>query len=117
MSRANGQLNLPPVEVKASHRDSERRAEAVKELHHVKFRSAKAGMGAAVEQAIGSKPLKAFGHEGLISGVCSGEKVPEYLARIYEDEEARVRFARALLDGIDGVRVRTVIEIDERKVG
>jgi hypothetical protein len=105
------------AEVKSSHRDDRTRDEAVKELHQIKFRSAKARMGAAVERAIGDQPLKAFGHEGLLSGVCSGEKVPEYLARICESPAARRRFAMALLEDDPDVRFRTVIEIDERKAG
>lgn len=77
-------------------------------------RMAKASMGAAIEQAIGDR-RKAFGDKGLISNVCSGEKVPEYLARIYEDPEARRRFALALLEGDDEIEVYTEIRI--RKVG
>jgi hypothetical protein len=100
-----------PAEVKSSHRDDRTRDEAVKELHQIKFRSAKAGMGAAVEAAIGDNPLKAYGHEGLLSGVCSGEKVPEYLARIYDDPAARRRLALALLAGDECCEVETVVRI------
>ena len=105
------QLNLPPAEVKPLHRESERRSEVVKELHHVPMVQAKAGMGAAVKQAIGDEPMKAYGHEGMVSAVCSGEKVPDYLARIYADERARTRFALALLEDIAGVEIETTVRV------
>lgn len=74
---------------------------------------AKAHVGAALAAAIGDEPLKQFGHEGLMSGVCSGEKVPDYLARICQNDDARRRFLKALAHGDPRIRVRTVIEIDE----
>jgi hypothetical protein len=106
------QLNLPPSEVKRSHRAPKRSEEPSPSLD-VPLRMAKAQMGAAVTAAIGDAPLEQFGHEGQMSAVCSGEKVPDYLARIYEDEAARVRFAKALLKGCRGVRLREVFEIEE----
>lgn len=78
---------------------------------------AKAGMGAAIEHAIGDDPLKAYGDKGLMSKVVTGEKVPDYLARIYGNHEARRRLALALLKDDPSVRMRTTIEWDEEKVG
>lgn len=79
---------------------------------------AKAKVGAAFERAIGDRPLKEFGHEGLVSAVCSGEKVPEYLARIYQDKGARRRMALALLEDDTDVIVTTTITIPQsRKAG
>jgi len=47
--------------------------------------------------------------------VISGERVPDYLARIYNRPEARRRYAMSLLRGDKKVRVRTVIEIEEEE--
>jgi hypothetical protein len=74
-------------------------------------------VGAAFEHAIGNAPLKTYGHAGQVSEVISGSKVPDYMARIYLDPRARRRFAEAWLDGDPRVRMRTVIEWDEEKVG
>lgn len=76
---------------------------------------AKARMGAAVEQAIGDAPLKAYGDKGLMSKVLSGEKVPDYLARIVQDKGARRRFALALLEDDSDVIVTTTITIPQIK--
>lgn len=78
---------------------------------------AKIRVGEALRAGIGGEPLKAYGDRGFMSNVLSGDKVPEYLARIYQNDEARRRFARALLADDCGVRVRTVIEWDEEKAG
>lgn len=104
------------VEVKRLHDVSDARDEAVKKLHDVPFRQAKADVGAAIRVAIGDRPLKEYGHESLISEVCSGAKVPEYLARICDDVQARRRLGIALLKGT-GVRFRTVAEWDDEQVG
>ncbi|HYE86523.1 MAG TPA: hypothetical protein VEA16_09225, partial [Vicinamibacterales bacterium] len=66
-------------------------------------------MGAAFTAAIGDQPGKRFGHEGLVSGLKSGEKVPDYLAQIADDPEARRRFALALLEGDEEVQIETVV--------
>lgn len=102
-------------EEKTLHRDESNALDAVKKLHHVPLVMAKAKVGAAIDSAIGDAPDKSFGHEGLVSGLKSGEKVPDYLARIYADKGARRRFAVALLEEDSEVRVRTVIEIEDRK--
>lgn len=114
MSRSVQQA-LPPMEVKSLHRSAETRAEAVKELHQVPIQMAKASVGAAFAAAIGEGARKEYGHEGLVSAVCSGEKVPEYLARVYADPAARVRFGVAWLQGARKVRVhrRVVVDIEE----
>lgn len=109
---------LLDAEVKRPHRAEGERDEAVKNLHPaLRMAKAKAKAGAAIEHAIGDTPDKHFGHEGLMSALKSGEKIPDYLARIVEDDDARLRFAKALLQGDTRVTFRTVIEIDERKVG
>lgn len=76
---------------------------------------AKIRVGEALRAGIGHEPLKTYGDKGLMSNVLSGEKVPDYLARIYQNNEARRRFARALLADDCTVRVRTVIEWDEEE--
>lgn len=108
---------LGSAEVKPLHLGDDARAEAVKKLHRVPLEMAKAAVGAAIDVAIGDAPAKEYGHEGLISSVKSGEKVPEYLARIYADPVARRRLAFALLKDDEAVTVRTVIEFCERKAG
>lgn len=75
---------------------------------------AKTSVGRAVSAAIGPRSLKEFGDAGQMSNVTSGRLIPDYLARIYLDDEARRRFAMALLSGDPAVRTRTVIEIDDR---
>jgi hypothetical protein len=101
------------MEVKRLDHLPESAKHAVKKIDHVDLEAAKARVGAAVESAIGNLPLKAFGDAGLISKVATGEKAPEYLARIYQDKAARRRFAVAWLADDEAVKVRTVIEIDE----
>jgi hypothetical protein len=83
----------------------------VNKVDYGKRPMAKAAMGAAIKHAIGDQPLKEFGDKGLVSNVCSGEKVPDYLARIYQDAGARRRFALALLEDDPGVEIETVIKI------
>lgn len=83
---------------------------AVNEVHlrlDVPLEMAKARLGHAVRKAIGGSPLKAYGHKGLVSAVCEGSKVPEYLARIYLDPTARRRFAFALLENDNEVELET----------
>src|SRR5688572_23355244 len=82
---------------------------------NVPLKQAKARFGAAVGDAIGLEPLKAFGDKGMLSKVVAGD-VPDYLARIVENDAARRRFALALLENDDQIAVRTVIEIP-RKTG
>lgn len=108
-----------PTELKSLHRDESDRAEAVKNLHHVPLAMAKAKVGAAIGKAIGDAPTKEYGHEGLISGVKSGEKVPEYLARIVANRGACRRFLKALAADDTGIVTYTVMHIpdDEEKVG
>lgn len=105
------------AEVKSSHRVNGRSEES--SPLDVELRMAKAQMGAAFESAIGDTPDKAFGHEGLVSGLKSGEKVPDYLARIARDKGARRRFALALLEDDTDVIVTTTVTIPQakRKVG
>lgn len=91
-------------------------ADTVNRVHRlkgVKFRAAKVVVGRAVAEGIGTKALKEFGHKGLISGVISGEKVPDYLAAIVDDPKARRRFAKALLSGDPKVKRQTVYVIDD----
>lgn len=98
-------------EVNRTHGD----AGAVNKLHRlvdIPLEMAKARIGDAVRKAIEGKPNKAFGHAGLISSVCSGEKAPEYLARIYQDPDARCRFAQEWLQDTPGVRMRVTFEFD-----
>jgi hypothetical protein len=95
-------------------RDEEASPKAVNkvdQLLKVPMRQAKASLGAAVKAAIGDEPLKAFGDKGQLSNVLTGEKVPAYLARIYQDPEARRRFALALLEDDVEVVIETVVRI------
>lgn len=91
----------------------------VDRLQAVPLDMAKAKVGAAMKRAMDGRALKEFGEKSFISNVHSGEKVPEYFARVYMDPVARRRFALALLEGDEGVRVntKTTIEWDEEKVG
>jgi len=73
---------------------------------------AKMEVGGMVRKAIEGTSLKTYGPKSLISEVCSGEKVPEYLARIIQDSRARRRLGLALLRGDDRVKARLVIECD-----
>lgn len=85
----------------------------VDHLHELPLHMAKAKLGACVREAIGPRALKEFGDKGLMGNVISGEKAPEYMARIYQDPAARRRLALALLKDDPAVKVRTVIEVDE----
>lgn len=102
---------VPVAEVKRSHRDAEGVSDKVKKLHDLPLVMAKGKVGRCVSAAIGNEPLKAFGHEGLMSEVCSGAKVPDYLARIYQNRPARRRLALALLDDDTDVVVTTTITV------
>ena len=76
--------------------------------------AAKVAVGEALEDAIGLDAYKRYGSKSLMSGVCSGEKVPNYLAAIYAHEPARVRLALSLLTGTHHVKVqlRVVVELE-----
>lgn len=74
---------------------------------------AKAGVGLAIKEAIGDSGLKSYGDKGQMSKVVTGEKVPKYWARIFQNPIARRRLVRALARDIPGVRVRVVIEWEE----
>lgn len=74
-------------------------------------------VGAAIKEGIGDAPLKEYGTKSLMSGLVSGDAVPDYLARLYQDPNSRRRFGRRWLRGDDAVRVKTIIEWDEEKVG
>lgn len=90
---------------------------AVNKVHGVPLRMAKARVGAAVTKAIEGRAQKEFGSKSLISEVCSGEKVPEYLARIVDDKSTRRKLALALLEDDTDVIVTTNISIRQRKAG
>jgi hypothetical protein len=79
---------------------------------------AKAAVGAAVKNAIGDAPMKQYGDKGQLSNVISGEGVPDYMARIYEDPAARRRYAISLLKGDPKVRMwrKVEIEIDDEEI-
>lgn len=96
------QQQLPSVEVNG--------------VDHAPLETAKARVGRAVKHAIGDSGLKSYGDKGLLSKVVTGEKVPKYLARIYQNARARQRFVRALAEDIPGVRVRVVIEWDCQEI-
>lgn len=111
------------LEVEKLPRPGDQPGKGVKKVHHPRhlppesLDEAKRRVGAAVHAAIGDTPRKVYGAENVISGVVSGDKVPDYLARIYQDHGARRRLAKALLNGASGVRSRhvTVIEWDEEE--
>lgn len=111
------QRSLPPMEVKELPRREQRAESAVKELPEVPLHMAKAGMGGAIGEAIEGRPLKAYGHEGLLSEVRTGARVPDYLARIYQDPAARRKLALALLRNDADIVITTTIAIPTRKVG
>lgn len=72
---------------------------------------AKAKLGACIRTGIGDDALKEYGDKGLVGKVCTGEKAPDYLARIYLDKAARRRFALALLNDDTDVIVTTVVTV------
>lgn len=92
----------------------ERAVNKVDRLADIPLSMAKARMGEAVSQAIGTRALKEFGDKGLVSHVTSGEKVPEWLARIYQDPETRRRYALALLEDCADVEVETTVRMKKR---
>jgi hypothetical protein len=115
MSRSVPQTAVALEDKRLDRRDREF-GDTVKELDSLPFRMAKAAIGAAVKHAIGDAPMKQYGDEGQMSKVISGERVPDYLARIYEDRAARTRYALSLLRGDPRVKVRTVVEFDDEEI-
>lgn len=115
MGKPQSQLSLGPLEVKRSDHEPTRRSDAVKELDRVPLEMARARVGAAFSRGIGDASLKAYGDPGLIRKVVTGEKVPDYLARIAQDADARRRFAMALLEDDSGVVITTTITIAQKK--
>lgn len=117
------QRALPPMEVDRVHKPKMLKAGTVNKVQYDEpeaadpLENARISVGAAIKHGIGDDPLKTYGTKSQMSGLVSGENVPDYLARIYENPSARRRFARALLADDDAVRVRTVIEWDEEKAG
>ncbi len=80
-------------------------------LADIPLEMAKVGMGCAIGKGIGDDPYKVYGDTGLIARVVSGDKVPEYLARIYVDPAARQRFGLALLEGTPGAEFEMTVRI------
>jgi hypothetical protein len=108
------------LEVEKLPRPGDRADRGVKKVHLMPEQSleqAKKGFGQAVKAAIGDNPMKVYGAENIISVVVSGEKVPDYMGRLFQDDGARRRLGRELLRGAKGVRQRnmTVIEWDEEE--
>lgn len=107
-----------PVEVRPSDHPHTPHEHAVSGTDRLPDRAnamAKSAIGAAIGAAIGEEAYKAYGDPGFMTKVVSGEKVPDYLARIYQEPAARRRLAFKLLEGT-GVTVKTVVEWEE-KVG
>lgn len=111
MARSFQQV-LPPMEVRKPDAPSEPQS-GNRTLPEIPLEMAKAGIGRAIKHAIGDDPMKVYGDDSLMAKVISGERVPDYLARIYNRPEARRRYALSLLRGDKQVRVRTVVEIEE----
>lgn len=82
-------------------------------MPEIPLEMAKASVGKAIKSAIGDDPLKVYGDDSMMAKVISGEKVPDYMARIYKNDAARRRYALSMLRGDKRVRVRTVVEIEE----
>lgn len=118
--RRSVQQRLPELEENRVHdgsRKSESRHGAVNKVHQLPARAlamAKADVGGTVKEAIEGRSPKEFGSKTLVSGLCSGEKVPDYLARIYQDPRSRRRLALAWLRNDPEVKVKVTIEIDGR---
>jgi hypothetical protein len=107
------------MEVEKLPRPGDQPGKAVKKVHlppEMSMEQAKKEVGKTVEYAIGADPRKQYGPDNVISGVVSGD-VPAYLARLYQNDGARRRLAKAWLKGASGVRTRnvTVIEWDEEE--
>lgn len=112
---------LPPMEVRRTDDQRSVRSEAVSKPDHdprlseIPLEMARISMGEAIARGIGPSPYKTYGDTGLIAKVVNGEKVPDYLARLYANPDARQRLALALLDGLDGVEKELTVRI--KKVG
>lgn len=103
-------------EVKRVDRLPESAKSAVKKID-CPLDAAKKRAGKAVRAAIGDEAVRVYGDEGLMSRVMSGPGIPDYMARIVNNDEATVRYALSLLRGVPNVRVRTTVDFDEEKVG
>lgn len=107
------------MEVNRVHGDELPRESVVNKVHRlpdvIPLDMAKARVGGAVRKAIAGQPLKTFGHKALVHGVCTGEKVPDYLGRIYQDKDARRRFGLALLEDDTDVIVTTTVTFPQKR--
>lgn len=115
MAKSSVQQALPPMEVKRLDHLPERAQSAVKKVDRLPVEAAKAHVGAAIRSAVGDEPLRVYGDEGLMSRVMTGEKVPDYMGRIFSNPDARRRYALALLKGDPRVRIRTTVDWDEEE--
>lgn len=113
------QQPLPPMEVNLLESREVAGQRTPKELESLPsprpLDMAKAAVGRAIKKGIGDDPLKVYGNEGQMSNVIAGPQVPDYMARIFMNPEARRRYALSLLKGDKSVRVRTIIEIEEEQ--
>lgn len=108
------QHQLPPMEVRRP--DSERKPQSGnRTLPEIPLEMAKAGIGRAIKSAIGDDSMKVYGDDSLMAKVISGERIPDYLARIYRNPDARRRYALELLKGDPRVRIRTTVDWDEEE--
>lgn len=120
MSKPMMQASLPPMEVENLPSPSDRPDRSVRKAHLVPAMSLEDGkkaVGRVARSGMGDSPRKVYGPDNITSAVVSGDKIPDWMARMYVDPESRLRFGKAWLDGADGVRSRnvTVIEWDEEK--
>jgi hypothetical protein len=112
--KSSVQRNLPPMELRNP--DQAIRAQSGnRTLPEIPLEMAKASIGRAVRDAIGDEPLKVYGDDSMMAKVIAGEKVPEYLARIYRNPDARRRYALSLLRNDPKVRIRTTVDWDEEE--
>jgi hypothetical protein len=83
-------------------------------MPEIPLEMAKARVGKAVKHAIGDDPLKVYGDDSMMAKVITGEKVPDYLARIVNRPEALRRYALSLLEGDPDVETETTVRIRRR---
>lgn len=100
MSTHSFQRALPAMEVQRVDGPRQPDDDAVRSVDRVAvipLAIAKVEAGAALREAIGTKPFKQFGDESLIGKICTGEKMPDYFGRVVQDPVVCRRFALALL--------------------
>lgn len=105
------QLNLPPMPVQPLDTPSEAHVQKL-DLPDNSLNEAKESFGRALKSAIGDSSLKEFGDPSQVKRTTDGD-ISNVIARVWQREDTRLEFVKALAKESGVARVHCTIEFDE----